>query len=312
MVRTILDRTVWESCYLSQNAKWLNKYQLVSRSSIGWCLTAANNPFFINIRCKGPQRNMPQNIGSKEDLISKNIPRRQLRKPPKKSYNVKFRILNCLLSLYATIIGLAPYRKLLCSSYRITLQHWQKLIRRYASLVYTSSKGSGSGACFSKVLIINGLERCCCLRIQDRRFKSFADNMVKPSFKKTKWTVLLVRTRAFDFGPEKSWGTFETDPRPRRNSSPLQQGTFKEKKSLVFRAENTIIKQQQISIMWFVRSCMVLVQLRCHSRSLKSCHSLTHHFNESWVPRCDVVDVRSRPCAACSLIATSKGIEGYF
>ena len=214
-----------------------------------------NQTFFYKIRSKGPQKNMLQNIGSKEDLISKNIPRRQLRILKCWSVNVKFRILNCLLSLYAAKIGLAPYRKLLCSSYRITLQHWQKLIRRYASLVYTSSKGSGSGIRFSQVPILNGLESCCCLRIQDRRFKSFADDMIKPSFKKTKWTVLLVRTRAFDFGPEKLWRTFKTDPRPRRNSSPLQQGTFKEKKNLVFRAENTIIKQQQqVSIKWFVRS----------------------------------------------------------
>ena len=87
---------------------------------------------------------------------------------------------------------------------------------------------------------------------------------------KTKWTVLLVRTRAFDFGPEKLWETFETDPRPRRNSSPLQQGTFKEKKDLVFRAENTIKKTTTTSFHYVICQKLVLVQLRCHSRSLKS------------------------------------------
>ena len=53
--------------------------------------------------------------------------------------------------------------------------------------------------------------------------------MIKTSVNKTKWTVLLVRTRAF-----------ETDPRPRRNSS-----------LLVLRAKDTIIQQQQqqVSIM---------------------------------------------------------------
>ena len=28
----------------------------------------------MNINCKGPQKKMPQNIGSIEDLFSKNIP----------------------------------------------------------------------------------------------------------------------------------------------------------------------------------------------------------------------------------------------
>ena len=193
-----------------------------------------NQTFFYKIRSKGPQKNMLQNIGSKEDLISKNIPRRQLRILKCWSVNVKFRILNCLLSLYAAKIGLAPYRKLLCSSYRITLQHWQKLIRRYASLVYTSSKGSGSGIRFSQVPIINGLESCCCLRIQDRRFKSFADDMIKPSFKKTKWTVLLVRTRAFDFGPERYGGLSKLTPDHVGIAVPSNRERLKKRKTLFF------------------------------------------------------------------------------
>ena len=193
-----------------------------------------NQTFFYKIRSKGPQKNMLQNIGSKEDLISKNIPRRQLRILKCWSVNVKFRILNCLLSLYAAKIGLAPYRKLLCSSYRITLQHWQKLIRRYASLVYTSSKGSGSGVRFSQVPIINGLESCCCLRIQDRRFKSFADDMIKPSFKKTKWTVLLVRTRAFDFGPERYGGLSKLTPDHVGIAVPSNRERLKKRKTLFF------------------------------------------------------------------------------
>ena len=193
-----------------------------------------NQTFFYKIRSKGPQKNMLQNIGSKEDLISKNIPRRQLRILKCWSVNVKFRILNCLLSLYAAKIGLAPYRKLLCSSYRITLQHWQKLIRRYASLVYTSSKGSGSGIRFSQVPIINGLESCCCLRIQDRRFKSFVDDMIKPSFKKTKWTVLLVRTRAFDFGPERYGGLSKLTPDHVGIAVPSNRERLKKRKTLFF------------------------------------------------------------------------------
>ena len=200
-----------------------------------WLLSESRNQtFFYKIRSKGPQKNMLQNIGSKEDLISKNIPRRQLRILKCWSVNVKFRILNCLLSLYAAKIGLAPYRKLLCSSYRITLQHWQKLIRRYASLVYTSSKGSGSGVRFSQVPIINGLESCCCLRIQDRRFKSFADDMIKPSFKKTKWTVLLVRTRAFDFGPERYGGLSKLTPDHVGIAVPSNRERLKKRKTLFF------------------------------------------------------------------------------
>lgn len=32
----------------------------------------------MNINCKGPQKKMPQNVGSIEDLFSKNIPSRHM------------------------------------------------------------------------------------------------------------------------------------------------------------------------------------------------------------------------------------------
>ena len=55
--------------------------------------------------------------------------------------------------------------------------------------------------------------------MQDRGFNSFASNMIKLSVNETKWSSLLVRTRAlilyisiwiFDFGPEKLPGLRET------------------------------------------------------------------------------------------------------
>ena len=58
--------------------------------------------------------------------------------------------------------------------------------------------------------------------------------MVKPSFKKTKWTVLLFRTRAFDFGPEKLWGLSKLTPDHVEIAVPSNRERLKKRKTLFF------------------------------------------------------------------------------
>ena len=78
-----------------------------------------------------------------------------------------------------------------------------------------------SGACFSKVPIINGPVKLLLFTCKVEVSVSFASNMIKLSVNETEWSSLLARTRAnilyisiwkFDFGPETLPGLSRNGP----------------------------------------------------------------------------------------------------